>query len=181
MPVAVIFGTRTGVSLKLLPVDSGSARCLYLSIIYKDESVVLVVGAVDSWITARFVPGIAVFSGGILWTKRRGFPRAGAGFPPVDLWISSAGILIPNLSRSYPRFYPGYTATLHTICAYYPQRCPHPTHRPIPFRPLAPGRRRSVGPERGGDTPKGGCDHVLKSGWISARNRAAAPLLIHKG
>ena len=156
-------------------------RCLYLSILYKDESVVLVVGAVDSWITACFVPGFAVFPGGIVWRKLWRFPLAGAGFPPVDLWISSAGILIPNLSRSYPRFYPGYTATLHMICAYYPQLCPHPTHSPMPLRRLAPGRRRSAGPELGGDTPKGGCDHVQKSGCSIARNRAIVSLLIHKG
>ena len=114
-------------------------RCLYLSLFYMDESAVLVVGAVDSWITTAFVPGFAVFAGGILWRIACGFPRSGAGFPPGDLWISSATILIPNLSRSYPRFCPGNTATLHTIYAYYPQPCPQITHRPISLRGLPPG------------------------------------------
>jgi hypothetical protein len=155
-------------------------RCLYLSLFYMDESAVLVVGAVDSWITAGFVPGFAVFAGGIRWRTARRFPRAGGSFPRGDLWISSLSILIPKLSRSYPRFCAGYTAGLHMICAYYPQPCPHRMHRAILIRGSAPGRRRGAGLRTGRQGHKAGCESEQKHGCGIVRNTASVPLIIHK-
>ena len=145
-----------------------------------DESAVLVVGAVDSWITLDFVPGFAVFSGGILWRTPLGFPLAGAGFPRVDLWISSTRILIPNLSRSYPRFCAGYTAAIHMICACYPQLSPHLMHNAVPPHAVASASRCRAGPDLGGYTRKGGCDSAEKRGCGIVRNSASVPLIIHK-
>ena len=146
-----------------------------------DESAVLVVGAVDSWIIAAFVPGFAVFAGGILWRIAHRFPRARGSFPRRDLWISSVAILIPNLSRSYPRFCAGYTAGLHMICAYYPQSCPHAIHRAILIGGADPGHRRGAGLRPKHRARKAGCENQQKRGCGIDRNLASVPLIIHKG
>src|SRR6478672_302591 len=85
-----------------------------------DDSVVFVVGAVDSWITGRFVPEKRGVAGHKLWRKGQAFPLIPNVYPPVDLWITSFALFIPNLSAAYPKRSSLLFLAFHKICPVIP-------------------------------------------------------------
>jgi hypothetical protein len=102
-------------------VDGSAFHTLFISfLLYMDDSVVFVVGAVDSWITGRFVPEKRGVAGHKLWRKGRVFPLIPSVYPQVDLWITSFARFIPKLSAAYPKRSSLPFLAFHKICPVIP-------------------------------------------------------------